>query len=73
MREYVDRIGLNLFLVSFQERGHDMFIYWMGTCNSVDQTIERQIVYDKSKNVGLNFHNHDLFDFFSLIHLFRYA
>ncbi|CAF1947391.1 unnamed protein product [Rotaria magnacalcarata] len=34
--------------ISFKQRGHDMFIYWMGECDVVDSSKERKIDYDKN-------------------------
>ena len=36
------------FPVSFKERGHDMFLYWMGECDQSNRNSERKIAYDKS-------------------------
>ena len=39
----------NAFSVSFKERGHDMFLYWMGECDQSNRNSERKIAFDKSR------------------------
>lgn len=38
-----------IFVVSFKDHGHDMFIYWMGECDESSRNSERKIDYDKSE------------------------
>ncbi|CAF0995646.1 unnamed protein product [Adineta steineri] len=42
--------------ISFKERGHDMFIYWMGECDGINNNTERKIDYDKNTPSALLSH-----------------